>query len=251
MKLILVSDLHLPIPGRKLFGLDPLRHAEACIAHINRHHGDADLVVFAGDLANDGEPEAYEWLAASIGRLLPPWRMMMGNHDDRAGFLAAFPGAQQEDGFIQSCVDLGGVRAIMLDTLWPGHVEGLLCEQRLAWLDRQLDTDIPALLFLHHPPFPIGIPALDECGLSAPEKLRALLGKHGNVRHIFAGHVHRLAQGMWGGIPFSTVRGTCHQSALTLAGPHQVSFEAPSCTVILCDGDDIIIHTDEFDIAPA
>lgn len=246
MKLIVVSDPHLVAPGVELFGSDPLQQLEACLADINARHADADLVIFCGDLANDCEPPAYAALAARIGSLVPPFRMMVGNHDDRAAFLDAFPAASQTDGFIQSSLDIGDTRVILLDTLWPGNVPGALCDRRLAWLDDQLGSAKEALLFTHHPPMAIGIPSLDECRLSEPERLLALLQKHGNVRHIFAGHVHLLSHGCWHGIPFTTLRSTNHQSALKFSGPHEVSFEAPSYAVILADEDSLVVHTEEF-----
>lgn len=245
MKIILVSDLHLVAPGKTLFGKDPLRGLDACIADINRTHADADLVVFAGDLTNDGEAAAYEALAERVVHLAPPHRFMMGNHDDRALFLQMLPQPADENGSIQSSIHIGGTQIILLDTLWPGHVHGLLCETRLQWLDRQLGADAEALVFLHHPPFRLGIPSLDECRLSEPARLLSLIRRHGNVRHLFAGHVHRLAHGSWQGIPFTTVRGTNHQSALRFDGPHEVSFEPPAYSVVLVDHDAVIVHTQE------
>ena len=245
MKIILVSDLHLVPPGEALFGMDPLRGLETCIADINHTHADADLVVFTGDLTNDGEASAYEALAENTARLAPPYRFMMGNHDDRARFLRVLPQPADEDGFIQSSVDIDGTRIVLLDTLRPGHVEGLLCDTRLRWLDQQLGATDKALIFLHHPPFRLGIPSLDECRLSEPDRLLSLIRKHGNVRHLFAGHVHRLAHGSWHGIPFTTVRGTNHQSALRFDGPHEVSFEAPAYSVVLIDREEVIVHTQE------
>src|SRR5690606_38545370 len=203
LKLILVSDLHLVTPGETLFGMDPLRGLKHCIADINREHADADLVIFAGDLTNDGQPEAYAALVEQIADLKPPPSFMVGNHDDRAAFLRAFPNVTAESGFIHSAIDIDGTRLILLDTLWPGHVDGQLCVTRLKWLDRQLETAAEALIFLHHPPFCIGIPSLDEGRFSEPQTLLALIQKHRNVRHIFAGHVHRLAHGSWQGIPFT------------------------------------------------
>jgi Icc protein len=246
MKLIIASDFHLVAPGVDLFGSDPLQRVEALTRDINARHGDADLVIFCGDLANDCEPPAYAALAERIRDLTPPHRMMMGNHDDRAAFLHAFPHAPQQAGFIQSSIDIEGTRLVLLDTLWPENVPGVLCETRLAWLDDQLASAREALVFMHHPPFAIGIPSLDECRLTQPEELLALLQEHGNVRHIFAGHVHLPSHGSWHGIPFTTLRSTNHQSALRFTGPHAVSFEAPAYSIVLVDEQSVVVHTQEF-----
>lgn len=246
MKIIQVSDLHLVAPGDKLFGLDPLRRLEDCIADLNRNHADAELVVFSGDLTENGHAAAYTALAERLTALAAPFRFMVGNHDDRAAFRAAFPDAPMEGGFVQTYLDLPDGRIVLTDTLEPGRVEGRLCPARLEWLDTRLHGARDVLLFLHHPPFPIGIPSLDDSRLADAVALRTILARHGNVRHIFAGHVHRLAGGAWAGIPFSTARGTNHQSALRLSGPHEVSFEPPTYTVVLADEDGVVVHPHEF-----
>ncbi|MFD2141345.1 phosphodiesterase [Ancylobacter oerskovii] len=246
IKIIQVSDLHLVMPGGALQGSDPLLRLEDCIADLNRHHGDADLVVFSGDLTDDGEPGAYAALATRLAALEAPYRLMMGNHDQRAAFAATFPDAAGADGFVQAAVDLGGWTAVLLDTHEPGHVEGRLCETRLGWLDGALVGAGNALIFLHHPPAAIGIPSLDGSRLAEPEGLAAVLRRHGNVRHLFAGHVHRRASGAWHGIPFATVRSTNHQSALAFSGPHRVSFEPPAYAVILAGEEGIVVHEQEF-----
>lgn len=171
---------------------------------------------------------------------------MVGNHDDRTTLVSAVPDVEQNEGFIQSWTDIDAFRLILLDTLWPGNVSGMLCDARLSWLDKQLATAWQALLFLHHPPMAIGIPSLDECRLSKPNRLLAIIRKHGNVRHVFAGHVHRLSHGIWEGVPFTTLRSTNHQTALNFSGPHQVSFEAPAYAVALIDDGRLVVHGQEF-----
>lgn len=248
MKIIQVSDLHLVTPGEPLFGSDPLARLEDCISDLNLHHRDADLVVFSGDLTDDGEPAAYAALAERLGALAAPFRLMLGNHDERGAFGAAFPGALGADGFAHSFADIDGMRVVLLDTLEPGRIEGRLCGRRLDWLDAALADADHTLLFLHHPPCPIGVPSLDATCLASAGRLMEVLRRHGNVRHIFAGHVHRLANGSWGGIPFSTLRGTNHQSALVFAGPHAVSFESPAYAVILAAGGTVTVHPHEFPV---
>ena len=246
MKLIQLSDFHLVTPGCLLFGSDPLKRLEACIADINAQHADADLVIISGDMTNDGEPEAYAALAELLPAIRAPYRMMMGNHDDRAAFAAAFPDVGMAGGFMQSAVDLPDGRIVLLDTLDEGHVPGKLCDARLAWLDGALAGAQDAFVFMHHPAFALGIPSLDDSRLSDAGALHEIFMRHGNVRHIFAGHVHRAASGSWHGIPFSTMRSTNHQSALKLHGAYEISHERPTYGVILADGDTVAVHWHEF-----
>lgn len=239
MKVIQISDPHLMTPGGLLYGSNPLSKLQACLADIGANHADADLVVISGDLTTDGERPAYAALSESLTKFGPPCRLMLGNHDDRAVFLEMFPQATAERGFVQSVVDSSEGRLILLDTLDSGHVEGKLCAARLDWLDEQLQEarDRPVFLFMHHPPFRIHIPKLDRVMLADADALHEVLLRHGNVRHIFAGHVHRLIAGSWRGIPISTLRSTNHQTALDFSQGWSLGHEPPAYAVILIDAD--------------
>lgn len=250
MKLIQLSDPHLTLPGKTLLGLDPHRQLAMAIADINARHADADLVVFSGDLSDDGSPASYAALAAILAELRAPWRVTLGNHDLRSAFLARFPRQADECGFVQSVTDIGRERVILLDSLQEGSVSGALCSTRLNWLERQLQAaqDRRVLLFLHHPPMPIGLPALDEVRLEAPaaEALHQLCRRYGNVAHIAAGHVHRPASGVWRGIAFHTLRGTCHQSALRFAPGFEACLEAPQYAIVLASEHGHCVHFHDF-----
>lgn len=248
MKIIQLSDPHLMAPGGRLHGSDPLARLEACLADIGRNHADADLVVVSGDLTNDGERAAYAALRQTLAGFVPPCRLMLGNHDDRALFLEMFPEAPAGRGFVQSVFDGSDGRLILLDTLDAGHVEGRLCAARLDWLDEKLQEarDRPAFLFMHHPPFRIHMPVLDEVRLADADALHDILRRHSNVGHIFAGHVHRLIAGSWRGIPVSTLRSTNHQSALDFSDSWRLGHEPPAYAVIFIDADGVVVHFHDF-----
>lgn len=253
MKLIQLSDLHLTAPGYSLHGRYPQRQLQAAIADINAHHRDAALVVISGDLSDDGSAASYEVLAAALSALQVPWRVTLGNHDNRATFLQHFPSLADGQGFVQSVTDVETYRVILLDSLHSGDVAGNLCTTRLAWLEAQLHDaqEQAVLLFLHHPPMPIGLPALDSVRLmpEAAEALYQVCQRYTNVRHISAGHVHRPASGSWRGIPFSTVRGTNHQSALRFAPGFEVSVEAPQYALFWLTADGHTVHFHDFPCA--
>ena len=54
---------------------------------------------------------------------------------------------------------------------------GARCERRAAWLAQQLRQagDEPVHLYIHHPPFPVGIPAMDRIALRDSRPLRSVL----------------------------------------------------------------------------
>lgn len=250
MKLIHVTDTHLVAPGKRLFGLDPQARLAACVDDIVANHADAALCVITGDLAHRGELAAYEALARELARLPMPVHALVGNHDARAPFRAAFPAAARDDnGFVQGVARRDEGDFIFLDTLDEGVHGGRLCDARLAWLAARLDEAgrRPVYLFMHHPPFAIGMDWLDEIALREPERFARMLEGR-DVRHLFYGHVHRPVCGSWRGIPMSTMRGTNHQVPFDL-GPRLEtlpSHEPPAYGVVLIEPDQVVVHLHDY-----
>ncbi len=247
MKLIQVSDLHFVPPGVRLLGLDPRARLEACIADINTNHADAELCLVTGDLADRGAPAAYEALSEALAGLEVPYRLLIGNHDDRAAFRAVFPQTPLDDnGFVQSVVRTTAGDLVLLDTHEPGTGAGSFCAARQAWLGARLAEagGRPVYLFMHHPPFDIGIPSLDRIKLLDPEGLAAALDGSAKIAHLFFGHVHRPVSGSWRGIPFSALRSTVHQVPLDFEteAPVPYNHESPAYAVILIDDDRTVVH---------
>ncbi len=255
MKLIQVSDLHFVPPGTLLYGLDPRARLEAAIADINQHHGDAELCLFTGDLADHGAPEAYVALRETLAALRVPYRLTLGHHDDRDNFQSAFPEApRDEHGFVQTVVSTGAGDVVVLDTHEPGQASGEFCSLRQAWLKARLAEAAgrPVILFMHHPPLDIGIPSLDRIGLVDKQGFAEVVAGAGagaaGIRHIFFGHVHRPVSGSWRGIPYTSLRSLVHQVPLDFAAESLESFDhtPPAYNVILLDGEDTVVHHHEF-----
>ncbi len=248
MKLIQVSDLHFVPPGTLLLGLDPRARLAACIADINAHHGDAELCLFTGDLVDRGEPEAYAALRAVLAELDLPYRLLIGNHDDRAAFRRSFPEVPCDDhGFVQSRARVSAGDLLLLDSHEPGADWGRFCSARAEWLRARLAEaeGRPVYLFLHHPPFDIGIPSLDAIRLRDPGPLIAAIeGAGADIRHLFFGHVHRPVSGAWRGIPVSALPSTVHQVPLDTmtAAPVPSDHGPPAYAVIMVEAERHLVH---------
>lgn len=254
MKLIHLTDTHFVPPGKTLYGGDPQANLAAAVEDINRHHADADLAVVTGDLTHYGEPEAFELLAQTLSPLKPPLHLLIGNHDDREVFRQCFPDqALDGDGFVQSTVDTEHGRLIFLDTVLDGSHAGRYCEARRSWLAEQLERaagdDLAVFLFMHHPPFKIGLPPLDAISLQEPEAFAATLTPHiARIRHLFLGHIHRPLAGSWQGIPISSLRSMNHQSWLDFEETEAIagSFEPPAYSVVLIEPQQVIVHFHDY-----
>jgi 3',5'-cyclic AMP phosphodiesterase CpdA len=142
---------------------------------------------------------------------------------------------------------------LVLDTVEPGSHGGSFCPRRCAWLGDQLAAagDKAVYLFMHHPPFPIGLPSLDRMRLDDPGPFVAAIETHANItniRHIFFGHVHRPLSGSWRGIAFSALPSTAHQVALDFqtVSPVPKTREPPAYGVILLGPEQTLVHVNAF-----
>lgn len=252
MKFIHLTDSHVIGGGRLLYGTDPARRLRLAVDSINAEHPDAAFVVHTGDITEWGNPDDFEAFAAEIRRLEVPIHLVLGNHDDAEAFAAEFPTVScNEDGFVQSAFDTDVGRFILLDSTRPGSDAGAFCEDRCAWLRSELEsTQGPVLLFMHHPPFKVGIHAMDNIMLQDAEAFYAVIKPHkSRIRHLFFGHLHRAVFGNWRGISYSCMRGLNHQVALDLTGRSewvQGSLEGPAYGVVLLDEDSVTVHMHEF-----
>ncbi len=176
-------------------------------------------VVVTGDLADRGEPAEYADVAAQLARIDAPLVVLPGNKDDRAALRAAFSLPGEPAGRVQSVLVAGGIRVIACDTQIPGELAGDL---DVDWLAEQLAADraTPTVVAMHHPPYRIGVAAVDAIGLPAPQRaaLDAVLAEAPNVLRVIAGHVHRGSFGSIGGVPASTASSVSFQLGLDLDG---------------------------------
>lgn len=252
MKFIQITDPHLAPRGEILHGLNPVERFEACIEDINRNHGDAELCVITGDLAHRGETETYREFRKCVAEIRLPLHLLVGNHDCRCRLTEIFPELPVDNhGFVQTTVDTSAGRFLLLDTVEEGKAWGSYCDQRLEWLEAALSDarGQPVYLFMHHPPFHVGINCMDRIGLGADgTRMGEVLSGHENIRHLFFGHVHRPIAGNWRGISFTTLRGINHQVPLDFASLEVVpkSHEPPAYAVVFLDEDQTIVHTHDY-----
>ncbi len=175
-------------------------------------------MLLTGDLADHATDEEYEQLRKLLAPLQAPLYVLPGNHDDRRALHRHFavPGGDGEP--VCYSVDLGPLRLVVLDTTRPGEATGALEGEQLDWLDAELAAapEQPTLLAMHHPPLVIGVPAWDEIGLAAPDRLALgdVIEGHEQVRRIVCGHFHSTITGELAGRGVLVVPSTYVQTRL-------------------------------------
>jgi 3',5'-cyclic AMP phosphodiesterase CpdA len=209
LKFVVMSDLHLVRHGQTSMSLDTAHRLEQAVACLNARYADADFCIIAGDLADEGEAEAYQRLRDITARITIPTYITLGNHDDRPTYLSIF-GADQADetGKVNRVIDAKGYRVIVLDSSEPGRVDGVLTEAQMTWLRARLAeaADRPVIVVLHHNANALHIEA-DTIRLLDDAPFIAALKSHADIRQVIAGHVHLTSTATYHGLPFTTLAG--------------------------------------------
>lgn len=217
-----ISDTHLLAPeAGLLYGVaDATRHASRLLAELERMELGAEALVFTGDLADTGDPRAYEVLGEMVretaGRIGAEVVWCMGNHDRRESFRESLLGLPASDEPFDEVRMLGGLRVVVLDSTVPGQAWGEVREAQLEWLREVLAQPAPegTIIAMHHPPIPCVQEMAITCELYGHERLAEVV-RGSDVRTILAGHVHHASHAMFAGVPVSTASATSYTQDLT------------------------------------
>lgn len=222
--LLHISDTHLLAGDGLLYDrVASERHLRALFEEFEASGGRPEAIVFTGDLADKGEPEAY----ARIRRIVDPvaerlgaqviW--VMGNHDDRTAFRQGLLDERFGAGArpVDRVDDVNGLRVITLDSTVPGHHHGEVAPEQLDWLAEELSIPAPhgTVLAMHHPPVPsvldlaASVELRDQAGLA-----EVVAGS--DIRSIIAGHLHYSSTAMFAGVPVSVASASCYTQDLNV-----------------------------------
>lgn len=221
--LLHISDTHLLAGGGSLYDrVASEHHLRTLFEEFEASGGRPEAIVFTGDLADKGEPDAYD----RIRRIVEPvaerlgsqviW--VMGNHDDRAAFRRGL--LDDEVGGYRSVDrvdDVNGLRVITLDSTVPGHHHGEVSADQLDWLAEELSIPAPhgTILAMHHPPVPsvldlaVSVELRDQAGL-------AEVVEGSDIRSIIAGHLHYSSTATFAGVPVSVASASCYTQDLNV-----------------------------------
>ncbi|SJN32290.1 3',5'-cyclic-nucleotide phosphodiesterase [Microbacterium esteraromaticum] len=217
-----VSDPHLLADGAALGGrYDVETNLARTLQAIRSVNVQPAAIVVTGDLADLGEPEAYQRLRRAVepaaDELGCPLIWVAGNHDERPALRENLLDLPPTEEPVTGVWDLSGLRLIALDTSVPGWHHGDLDVDQLEWLRDLLREPAPhgTLLAMHHPPLPSHVPLFDILELQHQEELADII-RGTDVRGILAGHLHYSSHGTFAGIPVSVASATCYTMNVAL-----------------------------------
>ncbi len=195
----LLAQLSDPHIGAEWFDDQSVPRLVAAVESVRAIRPRPDAVLVTGDIADHASDEEYEQVRELLTPLQAPLYVLPGNHDDRDALRRNFDIPGSRGAPVRYSVDLGPLRLVVLDTTRPGEPSGALEGNQLEWLDEELSAapEQPTLIAMHHPPLVIGVPAWDEIGLAASDRLAlgAVIERHQQVRRIVCGHFHSTITG--------------------------------------------------------
>jgi hypothetical protein len=180
---------------------------EDSINIVNQLKPSPAFTLVLGDVVDQqGEASHFAVLHRYLKRVRSPVLYALGNHESiyRAKFS---PGYRMEDfnNYFAAQKAMNGLELLLYSfdlgewhfIVWPDPLRSRFWENHphyFEWLNRDLDThrDRPVVFFQHVPVQPIGLDPLIGYTETASYKRRLLeiLGRSGNVKYIFSGHVH-------------------------------------------------------------
>ncbi|MGB1950373.1 MAG: 3',5'-cyclic-AMP phosphodiesterase [Marinobacter sp.] len=190
LRVLQLTDPHLMAdPAGALLGVNTRDSLDAVIEQVLAQHGQPDLVLATGDLAQDGSAEAYRVFAEKLRAFPCGSGWIAGNHDVR-GVLELVASEQQAN---RRHIVQGGWQFILLDSSVPGKVFGELADSELAFLADTLAQNpaLPTLVALHHHPVDIGSDWMEQIGLRNRDAFWDVVDRFPQVRIVLWGHIHQ------------------------------------------------------------
>jgi len=208
--LVQITDPHLHArPEGTLLGMNTENSLKLIVDRVQQEVKDIDLIIATGDIAQDSSIQAYNNFLSFLAPLKAPMRWIPGNHDSRENMAVACTGLDHAE----PIVDLGDWVIVLLDSIVPERVYGLLPESQMTLLSDALTkyADKHVLVTFHHHPIPMGSRWIDQIGVRNRDALKALLHKHNNVKAVVCGHVHQESDQMIDGVRYMSTPSTCVQ----------------------------------------
>lgn len=210
LRVVQITDSHLfGEPERALLGVPTAASFAAVVEQVRSDEGCPDLILVTGDISQDDSRESYRAFAQTMTSFACPVACFAGNHDDRDGMALCLEPLRHWR--IRQLL-APGWQLLLLESQVEGHTYGRVSADELEFVRAAVASQPQrrTMLFLHHPPLPVGCNWLDQHRLRNGEELLAVAAQLGVVA-IVSGHVHQDFRASVGGVEVLTTPSTCIQ----------------------------------------
>ena len=186
LKIGQISDIHIGNGDELVQGIDVCANFRKAL--YSKSMQNLDLLVLSGDLSENSEPGAYEYVASLLKDYKTPYCIIPGNHDDLNVMRKYFDLESVIHG--DRCFyryDLQGRTIFFLDSAC-----GNVSPEQLTWLKTEAaKIKDEVILFMHHPPCFCGHRFMDlRYHLENMVEVQQVLAGIKNLTHIYVGHYH-------------------------------------------------------------
>jgi len=180
-----ITDIHITLkPDKTLEGIDVVSNFERILQEIVNYS--PDLIVLSGDLCfTRNDRKVYHFVKEKLDSTGLDYCIMAGNHDKTVPLSKVF-NLETIYGDLYYTRDIEGYRLIFTDS--SRH---RISSFQLAAIDKDLETDLQPVLFIHHPPAIAGVPFMDrKYPLQNMNNVQNVLSKYKGNIPVFCGHYH-------------------------------------------------------------
>ncbi|TAF67851.1 MAG: phosphodiesterase [Cytophagales bacterium] len=190
LKCIQITDIHLFAEKDKKFnGITTHLSFQNVLKDVAKKHADADLLLFTGDISEDGSMASYEAFEELVAPMNIPYYWIEGNHDA--------PQAMQQ---LMKKMRLNpakvflvkGVLFILLDSAVAEESYGALNSQEQQKLIDTLKKhpNTPTIIAIHHHLMPTGTEWVDKSDLQNKDEFFKIIDAYKNIKTVICGHIH-------------------------------------------------------------
>ncbi len=159
MRIAFITDLHIGNTDEKPQGVDVRQNFLNALAFLDELK--PNCLVIGGDVCNTvGDRSIYEWVKQQLDRLVYPYYVIAGNHDNSVMLAEVFNRTNHLHGDeLYYALPLEGRPTLFLDT-----AKGELSDNQWTWLRQYMSAlrDNNLLVFMHHPPVPADVNYMDS-----------------------------------------------------------------------------------------
>jgi 3',5'-cyclic-AMP phosphodiesterase len=210
-RFVQISDSHIGF--HQAANPDVTATLQSCVSAINALPEQPDFVVHTGDITHLSTPQQFDDAHAILHTLRAPLIALPGEHDvlgnDFKPYLSNFKIKGATDGGWASW-DAGGVHYVVLLNVFSFETMGLIGNDQLDWLRRDLAArppSTPIVVFTHVPLYAL-FPSWGWTTQDGANAL-ALLRPFDHVTVLY-GHIHQIVTHVDGNLHFASAMSTAY-----------------------------------------
>jgi 3',5'-cyclic AMP phosphodiesterase CpdA len=210
-----ISDSHIGYTGPA--NADVRGTLAQTVKDINAMAVQPSFVIHTGDVTHLSKQTEFDDAKSIMSALRAPLITIPGEHDvigtEGPKRYAASFARRDAQGRGWSSWDQGGIHFVALINVGEGETMGILGDEQLAWLEKDLaarKSDTPIVVFGHVPLFAVA----PEWGWTTGDGTKAIaMLRRFSAATVLNGHIHQIVEHTDGAIRFATARATAFPQA--------------------------------------